>query len=91
MKFLQENNLTFHEEKYWKITRYECTLVKRDRNWWADNVENIYNYFKDLIYYKKDDNIKELEELINKEGPKKVYTVKETFNDFFLIDETENQ
>ena len=28
MKFLQENNLTFHEEKYWKITRYECTLVK---------------------------------------------------------------
>ena len=90
MKYLQENNLTIHEEKYWKITRYECTLVKRDREWWADNVENIYNYFKDLIYYKKDDNIKELEELINKEGPKKVYTVKETFNDFFLIDETEN-
>ena len=47
---------------------YTC---KRDRDWWADNVENIYNYFKDLIYYKKDDNIKELEELINKEGPKK--------------------
>ena len=90
MKYLQEKNLTFHEEKYWKITRYECGLVKRDREWWGDNVENIYNYFKDLIYYKKDDNIKELEELINKEGPKKVYNVKETFNDFFLIDETEN-
>ena len=89
IKYLQENSLTFHEEKYWKITRYECGLVKRDRDWWGDNVENIYNYFKDLIYYKKDDNIKELEELINKEGPKKVYTVKETFNDFFLIDETE--
>lgn len=90
MKYLEENNLTFHEEKYWKITRYECTLVKRDRDWWVDNVENIYNYFKDLIYYKKDDNIKELEELLSKEGTKKVYTVKETFNDFFLIDETEN-
>ena len=83
MKYLQENNLTFHEEKYWKITRYECTLVKRDRDWWSDNVENIYNYFKDLIYYKKNDNIKELEELINKEGPKKVYTVKDTLNDLF--------
>ena len=30
MSYLLENNLVFKEEKYWKITRYECTLVKRD-------------------------------------------------------------
>ena len=50
----------------------------------VDNVENIYNYFKDLIYYKKADNIKELEELLSKEGTKKCIYCKR--NLYYYID-----
>ena len=68
------NDYVFDRVLYWKITVCHNVKIQRDREWWADNVENIYNYFKDLIYYKKADNIKELEELLSKEGTKKVYT-----------------
>ena len=31
----------FVEAKWWYIERYECTLVKRDREWWCTAMEQI--------------------------------------------------
>ena len=43
----------FVEAKWWYIERYECTLVKRDREWWAQTMEKIYQFSKEVEYYKK--------------------------------------
>ena len=43
----------FVEAKWWYIERYECTLVKRDREWWAQTMEKIYQFNKEVEYYKK--------------------------------------
>ena len=42
----------FVEAKWWYIERYECTLVKRDREWWAQTMEKIYQFNKEVEYYK---------------------------------------
>jgi putative phage-type endonuclease len=42
----------FVEAKWWYIERYECTLVKRDREWWAQTMEKIYQFSKEVEYYK---------------------------------------
>ena len=60
---MNKNNVKYNI-LYWKIIRYECTLVNRDKEWWKNNVINIYNYLKDLEYYKE--NIKELEDIIKR-------------------------
>ena len=43
----------FVEAKWWYIERYECTLVKRDREWWCTAMEKIYQFHKSVEYYKK--------------------------------------
>ena len=43
----------FVEAKWWYIERYECTLVKRDREWWCTAMEQIYQFHKSVEYYKK--------------------------------------
>lgn len=43
----------FVEAKWWYIERYECTLVKRDKEWWAQNMEKIYQFNKEVEYYKQ--------------------------------------
>ena len=45
-----QNNI--HEIKWWKITRYENTLVTRDREWWSSNVEKILKFYNDMMYFK---------------------------------------
>ena len=86
MKFIEENKFIFKEEKFWKITRYECTLVKRDKEWWSDSVSDIYQFYKDLLYYKKDDNVEILKKkVMEKKSKKPVYHVKEVIDDFCLI------
>ena len=52
----------FVEAKWWYIERYECTLVKRDREWWCTAMEKIYQFHKSVEYYKKNGT----EELKNK-------------------------
>ena len=43
----------FVEAKWWYIERYECTLVKRDREWWCTAMEKIYQFHKSVEYYKR--------------------------------------
>jgi len=91
MAYLLENNLVFKEEKFWKITRYECTLVKRDQQWWLENVENIHEFYKDLLYYKKDNNLEILKKKVAEEKSKKpMYHVVEVIDDFCLISDEED-
>ena len=40
-------NLTF-KEHWWKITRYECTLVRRDE-WWLSVMPDIIKFWGDVI------------------------------------------
>ena len=91
MKYLQENNFKFKEEKFWKIIRYECTLVKRDKQWWLENVPNIYKFYKDLLYYKKDNNLEILQNKVAEKSSKKpVYHVSSVIDDFCLISDEED-
>ena len=91
MNYLQENDFMFKEEKYWKITRYECTLVKRDKEWWNNSVKDIYKFYDDLLFFKKDDNVEILKKrILEKKSKKPVYHVQETFDEFCLISDEEN-
>ena len=50
---IKEQGHEYVEAKWWKIERYECTLVKRDREWWNETAKLIYKFWKDVEYYKK--------------------------------------
>ena len=62
---IKNNGDEFVENKWWKISRYECTLVERDNDWWIDNVSDILKFYNDLLYYRN--NVDELKEKITKE------------------------
>ena len=68
-QWILSKNYVYVESKYWKITRYECTLVKRDNQWWLDTCELILNFWKDVEYYKN--NLNELLEKIESSKNKK--------------------
>ena len=79
------------ESKWWKITRYECTLVVRDRCWWNETVEHILKFYTDLKMYKSSsDKLQELKSIV---GSKKKRNVKEVPLDNFMLisDDEDNQ
>jgi hypothetical protein len=66
-------------------------LVKRDQQWWLENVENIHEFYKDLLYYKKDNNLEILKNKVAGEKSKKpMYHVVEVIDDFCLISDEED-
>lgn len=67
---IKENNDEFIEAKWWYIERYECTLVKRDRLWWSDVMEEIYNFWEEVKYYKSNDKSELIERVNNKKKRK---------------------
>ena len=62
----------FIEAKWWKITRYECTLVKRDRVWWANSMEKIYDFWEEVKYYRSNDRTELLKRVENKTNKRRV-------------------
>ena len=38
---------------WWKIERYECTLVGRDRKWWLSVQPKIIDFWGDVLYYRE--------------------------------------
>lgn len=38
---------------WWKIERYECTLVGRDRKWWLETEPKIIDFWEDVEHYRK--------------------------------------
>jgi putative phage-type endonuclease len=80
------------KEKWWKITRYECTLVRRDRNWWNSVVPDIIQFWADVVHYRNVGN-EEVQKRINgrKRGPrKKVFTIQEPMKGYLMDSDEEN-
>ena len=84
-----EGGHEFVESKWWKISRYECTFIERDRNWLNENVEHILKFYTDLKMYKSTpEKINELKTEISK---KKKRNVKEVpLDEFMLISDDED-
>jgi len=38
---------------WWKIERYECVLVGRDRKWWLEIQPKVIDFWEDVIHYRK--------------------------------------
>jgi len=92
MKFHRENDIDenkkagdLFEMKLWRIERYECTLVKRDRGWWNSMIGEILRFSKDLEFYKKDDNIKILKEKIENSKKRKKKAEPKPLENFLLV------
>jgi putative phage-type endonuclease len=92
MKFHRENDIdenkkaeNLFEMKLWRIERYECTLVKRDRGWWNSMIGEILRFSKDLEFYKTDDNIKILKERIENSKKRKKKAEPKPLENFLLV------
>ena len=57
------------EIKYWKITKYMCTVIERDRHWFKSNLNKFYDFWKEVDYYKN--NSVEFNKLISKKTQSK--------------------
>jgi putative phage-type endonuclease len=66
----------FVEAKWWYIERYECTLVKRDKEWWCVAMEKIYAFNKEVEYYKMN-GVEELKQKINGNKPFDISSIDE--------------
>ena len=84
-----EGGHEFVESKWWKISRYECTFIQRDYQWWNENIEHILKFYTDLKMYKSTpEKISELKAEIAK---KKKRNIKEVpLNEFMLISDDED-
>ena len=79
-------------ERWWKITRYECTLVRRDKEWWLSVVPDIIQFWKDVVHYRKVGN-EEVKKKIQgrKRGPrKKVFTIPAPIKGYLLDSDEES-
>jgi len=53
---------------WWKIERYECSLVGRDRKWWLSVQPKIIDFWEDVEHYR----IVGIQELLSKKEEKKI-------------------
>ena len=79
---IEKEGHKFVEAKYWKITRYECTLLQRNKEWWNNIIPSILSFYEELLYYKQDNNIEILKDkvkniLSNKKKKTKAITLQE--------------
>tara|TARA_B100000686_G_C16775258_1_gene967989 strand:- start:804 stop:1934 length:1131 start_codon:yes stop_codon:yes gene_type:complete len=79
-----------HEIKWWRIDRYECTLVKRDREWWMNSIDKILQFYIDLLHYRKDpDELEILKKRILESKKRKKKIEMQPLNNFQLISDNE--
>lgn len=85
-----ENGDEYVESKWWKITRYECTLIERDYEWWNENVEHILKFYTDMEECKIDpERLAELKAKIA-ESKKRSSKKEVKVDDFALISDEED-
>ena len=97
--WIQENKTTveneghkFVEAKWWFISRYECTLVKKDHSWWIESIDKILSFYKDLLHYRNDLNaLQTLKDRIIESKKRKKKVEIQPMNDFQLISEDEDE
>ncbi len=78
------------EVKWWKITRYETTLVKRDKQWWIEQIESIGKFYKDLLYYRDGNNVEILQKRVQESKKRKKRYTNEPVEEFLLISDEED-
>jgi len=92
-KWIEEHKIqhdNIFEIKWWKITRYECTLVQRDKKWWNEKLEKILDFYEELQFYKNTpDKINELKDKI-KLNKKRKTNFNLELNNFMLISDEED-
>ena len=80
------------EVKWWKIQRYECTMVERDKGWWINTIDKIVQFYEDLQYYQNNpDKITNLKEIIMKAKKKRKINDQELNNFLLISDEEDNE
>ena len=72
--WLQGNNLHFEKVNWWKIERYECTLVGRDRQWWLDTQPKIIDFWEDVEKYRKEGNQSLIQKRDDRKTKRKIST-----------------
>ena len=72
-KYKDENKIYDRIKKHWwKIERYECTLVGRDRKWWLSVQPKIIDFWEDVLHYREIG----IQELLDKKTAKKIKKIK---------------
>lgn len=63
----------YSEIKYnwWRIERYECTLVLRDRDWWLETMPKIIDFWEDVEYYRKNGNQSLIDKKLERKNKRK--------------------
>ena len=89
---IEKEGHKFVEAKWWFISRYECTLVKRDKEWWINNIEHILRFYNELNFYRKPENLIILKEKVKNLKKKKRKTPMVELDKFLLVssDEEDN-
>ena len=52
-KLGESDDSIFSKEIYYKINKYSCSQVWRDRDWWINNYKKYLDFWKEVEYYKK--------------------------------------
>lgn len=82
-----------YDMNWWKITRYESTLVRRDRDWWLSVVPNIIQFWDEVVHYRKvgnEDVQKRIDGRKRKPKFKKVLTIPTLSDEYQLDTDEEN-
>ena len=92
LDFYETIKSKYTDEKYtltknwWKIERYECTLVGRDKEWWNSIVPDILDFWENVEYYRKIGN----QELVDKKNKRKKKKKTEPKNIIVINEEIKN-
>jgi putative phage-type endonuclease len=78
-----------HEVKWWKITRYEQTLVLRDRDWWTCILDKIQAFYDDMLFYKNPENTNILQNRVNESKKRKRKTEVKPLPEHLLVSSDE--
>ena len=74
-KIIKERDPQSYDEveyHWWKIERYECTLVGRDRQWWLDTQPKIIDFWEDVEHYRKTG----IQSILDKKEEKRIKKIK---------------
>lgn len=56
---------------YWKVSKYSCVEINRDKNWFDKNLYKFEDFYKEIVYYKNNINLLEIN-MPNKKKKNKV-------------------
>ena len=52
-KILKSPDIELVNITWWRLEKYSCTLVKRDKNWFTNKVADIYKFWEEVEHYRE--------------------------------------